>query len=98
MPFKDNANTLSPGSTFQGPRAAALGASLLDALAHVAPSLRGVSHPVFGAEDAYVAPIEEAQQVAAFVREQRAALAAELVAATAATDSVDAPPSKKHRS
>ena len=34
----------------QGPRAAALGASLLDPLAHVASRLRGVSAPNFGPE------------------------------------------------
>ena len=70
MPFKDCATSLAAGFTFQGPRAAALGGSLLDALAHVASSLRGVDSPQFGAEDGYVAPLEDADSVAAFVREQ----------------------------
>ena len=82
MPFKDCANNLgeAAGATFQGPRAAALGAALLDPLAHVAASLRGVSTPSFGAEDAYVPPVEDAAAVGAFVREQHAAFAAELAA------------------
>ena len=78
MPFKDTANNPGPHSSFQGPRAAALGGSLLDALAHVAPSLRGVDSPSFGPEDAYVEPTEDAAEVARFVAEQRAKLAAEL--------------------
>ena len=70
--------------TFQGPRAAALGASLLEPLAHVASRLRGESAPSFGPDDAYLEPIEDADQVAAYVREQRAAFAAKLAARAAA--------------
>ena len=66
MPFKDNANNLcADGNTWQGPRAAALGASLLDALAHVSPALRGVDEPLFA--DAYVATTEDAERIDAFV-------------------------------
>jgi len=50
----------------------------------VASSLRGVSAPSFGPEDAYVEPIEDEKHVAAFVREQRAAFAAKLAARAAA--------------
>ena len=74
MPFKDNAANLDGGeggATFQGARAAALGGSLLDALAYVAPSLRGVAAPEFAQPaDAYVAPIESEEAVAAFVDAQ----------------------------
>jgi len=108
MPFKDNANNLGgPGSaaTFQGPRAAALGASLLDALAHVAPSLRGVAAPVFGPDDEYVAPIEDESTVAAFVAEQYALLASETANVEgegganghANGHAIDEPPTKKRR-
>ena len=73
MPFKDNANNLSPHATYQGERCQALGASFLDALAYVAASLRGVDNPSFPlADDEYVAPTEDADAVAKFVREQRA--------------------------
>jgi hypothetical protein len=68
----------------QGPRAAALGASLLDPLALVASGLRGASAPRFGPEDAYLEPVEDAEHVAAYVREQRAAFAAKLAARAAA--------------
>ena len=85
MPFKgEMPHNLGEGSSFQGPRAAALGASLLEPLAHVASSLRGESAPSFGPEDAYLEPIEDAEQVAAFVREQRAAFAAKLAARASA--------------
>ena len=50
----------------------------------MASRLRGESAPSFGPEDAYLEPIEDAEQVAAFVREQRAAFAAKLAARAAA--------------
>jgi len=68
MPFKDcAANLAAPDSvgTYQGERCAALGASLLDALAYVAPGLRGTDRPKFN--DAYITPIEDAKEVDAFV-------------------------------
>jgi murein tripeptide amidase MpaA len=83
MPFKgDVPGNLAhaAGATFQGPRAAALGASLLDALVHVGPSLRGVREPSFGPEDAYVSPVEDMAAVDAFIAEQREALEKEKVA------------------
>ena len=76
MPFKDNANNFAVpgGRTFQGERAMGLGRSLLDALSHVAPSLRGDDSPQYGAaEDAYVRPTEDAKEVAAFVAAAEAA-------------------------
>mmetsp|Transcript_43051 Transcript_43051/g.139016 ORF Transcript_43051/g.139016 Transcript_43051/m.139016 type:complete len:463 (+) Transcript_43051:125-1513(+) len=94
MPFKgsnpSNLAALSSGGTFQGPRAAALGASLLDALSHVGPSLRGVAEPAFGEADAYVAPVEDAAVVAAFVEAQEAALEKERQAAADAADAASA--------
>ena len=74
MPFKDAANNLDGSSTFQGARAAALGGSLLNALAHVSANLRGVPEPIFGAEDAYVTPIEDAAAVESYVLERLAAV------------------------
>lgn len=68
MPFKDCVGVARPaGQTrgFDGMRAAQLGAALLDALAYVAPSLRGVDNPVFVREDdAYVAPVEDLAEIA----------------------------------
>ena len=83
MPFKgDVPGNLAhaAGATFQGPRAAALGASLLDALVHVGPSLRGVREPSFGSEDAYVSPVEDMAAVDAFIAVQHEALEEEKVA------------------
>ena len=83
MPFKgDVPGNLAhaAGATFQGPRAAALGASLLDALVHVGPSLRGVREPSFGSEDAYVSPVEDMAAVDAFIAVQHEALEDEKVA------------------
>ena len=77
QPFKDNVNNLGVGTSFQGARAAALGASLLDALSHVAPSLRGVVEPAFPGEDAYIEPVEDEKAVAAFVAAQKAAFVSE---------------------
>ena len=55
---------------FDGGRCAALGASLLDALAHVGPQLRGVAEPKFYLpDDAYVAPSEDAAKVDARLKE-----------------------------
>ena len=68
MPFKDcAANLAAPDSlaSYQGERCAALGASLLDALAYVAPGLRGTDQPKF--DDEYIIPTEDAKEVAAFV-------------------------------
>jgi murein tripeptide amidase MpaA len=63
MPFKDSAAVGRPRGTtrgFDGERAARLGASLLDALAYVAPSLRGEPEPKFlAAGDEYVVPTED---------------------------------------
>jgi murein tripeptide amidase MpaA len=60
MPFKDNAANPDAVSGFDGHRCAALGASLLDALAYVEPQLRGVTEPVFALpDDAYVDPVED---------------------------------------
>ena len=75
MPFKDNVangGAIEAGLAYDGRRCAALGASLLDALAHVAPQLRGVDEPVFPlADDAYVAPVEDEAAVDAFIEAQR---------------------------
>lgn len=80
MPFKDNAAGLSAHTSFQGPRCAALGASFLDALAHVAPQLRGVDAPAFPLpDDAYIKPNEGAADVRRFVGEQRAKLGRSIV-------------------
>lgn len=68
MPFKDCAsNPLATPLGWDGQRCAMLGAAFLDAAAHVAPQLRGVDAPVFGAEDAYVAPTEDRATVAAYL-------------------------------
>ena len=73
MPFKDCASNVGEGGPFQGERCAALGASLLDGLAYVVASLRGVDEPSFPlADDQYVAPIEDPKQIAAWIAEQRA--------------------------
>ena len=75
MPFKDCA--ANPAGRrgdrgFDGHRCAALGASLVDAAAHVRSQLRGVPEPEFLLpDDAYVAPVEDAATVAAFVAEQK---------------------------
>ena len=58
--------------TFQGERCSALGASLLDGLAHVAASLRGVDTPSFPLpDDQYLAPIEDKEAIAAWIAEQQ---------------------------
>lgn len=75
MPFKDNA--ANPGARrgdrgFDGARCAALGASLLDAVAHVQSSLRGVPEPRFERpDDAYVAPVEDKAEVDKFLAAMR---------------------------
>ena len=104
MPFKGEVPgnlAHGPGGTFQGARAAALGAALLDALAHVAPALRGVAEPQFGPADAYVAPVEDEAAVAAYMAEQREALEHERKAAHAAAANGaangEAPARKKQR-
>ena len=69
MPFKVCASNAGEVN-FDGGRCAALGASLLDALAHVGPQLRGVAEPKFYLpDDAYVAPCEDAGKVAARLKE-----------------------------
>lgn len=84
MPFKDCACNLGTGTTFQGPRASAMGASFLDALAYVATSLRGITAPKFGPEDDYVAPVEEESFVNEFIARQEALLAKEELHASGA--------------
>jgi len=63
MPFKNSAANHDRDAPFDGSRAAMLGASLLDAIAHVAPQLRPQGDeqgtPVFGPEDEYVVPTEK---------------------------------------
>ena len=75
MPFKDSACVPRPkGSAkgFGGEAAAGLGHSLLDALAHVASQLRGVDAPAFDApDDAYVAPVEDMEEIAAWMKERQ---------------------------
>ena len=75
MPFKDSASvprSERDGAGFDGRRAATLGHSLLDALAHVGSQLRGVDEPVFVlADDQYVAPIEDEEAIAKWIAEQR---------------------------
>ena len=76
MPFKDSAAAprdagRGEAAGFDGGRAASLGASLLDALAHVGPQLRGVEEPSFELEDdAYVAPTEDEKAIAAFMAQR----------------------------
>ena len=71
MPFKDNAANprgQRGGRGFDGQRCSMLGASLLDAVAHVAPQLRGVDEPAFAlADDAYVAPTEDQAAIDGYV-------------------------------
>ena len=71
MPFKDNANNpRRPGTSrgYDGRRCAALGASLLDAAAHVRASLRGDDEPSFPSpDDAYVTPVEDDAAIAEFL-------------------------------
>ena len=71
MPFKDNANNPRRAGTsrgYDGRRCAALGASLLDAAAHVRASLRGDDEPSFPSpDDAYVTPVEDAAAIAEFL-------------------------------
>jgi len=86
MPFKDSACNLGEDVSFQGPRAASLGAALLDAIYHIAPYLRGVAEPSFGENDAYVAPVEDEKAVATFVGEQYAKLASEIEICQARSD------------
>ena len=101
MPFKGSnpSNLAAPGGggTFQGPRAAALGGSLLDALAHVGPALRGTAEPAFGEADAYVAPVEDEKAVAAFVAAQHAALDREVAAVAGAANGAAEPTAKRQR-
>mmetsp|Transcript_24746 Transcript_24746/g.77777 ORF Transcript_24746/g.77777 Transcript_24746/m.77777 type:complete len:508 (+) Transcript_24746:867-2390(+) len=72
LPFKDNA--ANPGTRrgdrgFDGPRCATVGASRLEALAYVQPSLRGVAEPDFPlAADAYVQPVQDKAQVDRFIK------------------------------
>lgn len=86
MPFKDNAanprsHRKCPGGGgyrgFDGQRCAMLGASLLDAAAHVAPQLRGVSKPCFPLpDDTYLAPTENQAAIDAhlYAAEKQAAI------------------------
>jgi murein tripeptide amidase MpaA/SAM-dependent methyltransferase len=71
LPFKDNAANPSArrgDQGFDGPRCAAVGASLLEALAYVQPSLRGVAEPSFSlAGDAYLEPVEDEEEVQRFI-------------------------------
>ena len=74
MPFKDcAANPREAGTTkgFDGDRAAMLGASLVDAMAHVAAQVRGVEEPVFELEDdKYVAPSEDAEEIKEWITQR----------------------------
>ena len=75
MPFKDAANVprrKGEERGFDGSRAAMLGASLLDAIAYVAPNLRGVDEPSFLLpDDAYVAPVEDAAEIAKWLEARK---------------------------
>ena len=75
MPFKDAANVprrQGEERGFDGSRAAMLGASLLDAIAYVAPNLRGVDEPSFLLpDDAYVAPVEDAAEIAKWLEARK---------------------------
>ena len=93
MPFKDCASNVGAGGPYQGERCAALGASILDGLAYVASSLRGVDTPSFPLpDDQYVAPVEDAAVIAAWIAKRASAGAA--CGAEAAMDERDA---KKRR-
>ena len=74
MPFKDNAANAAArrsGKAFDGHRCAMLGASLVDALAHVHTALRGVPVPRFELpDDAYVRPTEDVNEIRAFLDAQ----------------------------
>jgi len=74
MPFKDNAANAAArrsGKPFDGHRCAMLGASLVDALAHVHTALRGVPVPRFELpDDAYVRPTEDVNEIRAFLDAQ----------------------------
>ena len=71
MPFKDCASNVGAGGPFQGERCVALGASMLDGLAYVASSLRGVDVPSFPhPDDEYVEPIEDAKVIAEWIAQQ----------------------------
>jgi len=74
MPFKDSAampRDEPNGAGFDGRRASMLGASLCDAIAHVASQLRGVQEPSFALEDdQYVAAVEDEAAIAAWIEER----------------------------
>jgi len=76
MPFKDCAAVPRQephAAGFDGRRASMLGASLCDAVAHVASQLRGAPEPSFPLpDDQYVAPVEDASAIAAWVAEKNA--------------------------
>ena len=76
MPFKDCAAVPRGARArgFDGVRAGLLGASLLDAVAYVAPSLRGVDEPTFAREDdQYIAPVEDMAEIARWAAKKAAA-------------------------
>ena len=76
MPFKDNAGNFGASGSFDGRRAAKLGASLLDAIEYVAAQLRGVDEPSFGlADDAYIAPTEDVAEVTKYLSANQERLA-----------------------
>jgi len=86
MPFKDNlASPQRPSRPhhaaesqtrmgFDGSRCAAVGASLLDAVAYVQPFLRGVPDPHFERpDDAYVVPTDDPSEVERFIKAREGA-------------------------